>query len=223
MSKERETARYYINDIPVFCAFDEMVKTSELKENPKNPNMHSQEQISLLAEVIKKTGVRAPITVSKLSGLIVKGHGRLQAAKEAGLAEYPVEFQYFANADEEIAALLADNKIAEFSEIDGALLQELFEDFDMDNLGLTGFSQEDLQSYFNEIEDIDLPDDIPLDREKADSTRQDFLAYGTTKIILTLDEKLRLDELIKKYGDVNGNLFGFMAELMENGAKNYED
>ena len=223
MKKGNEQARYFINDVPVFCAYDEIIKVEDIKPNPKNPNAHPEDQIKLLADIIKKTGVRAPITVSKLSGLIVKGHGRLQAAKLAELTEYPVEYQYYANEDEETAALLADNKIAEFSHIDSKLLQELFEDFDMEKLDITGFTQDDLQSYFDEIEDEDLPDDIPLDKEKADSTRQDFIAFGSTRIILTQEEKTRFEAFIKVYGDDNGNLFGLMGELLENGAKNYED
>lgn len=223
MSKTNEQARYFIDGTPVYCAYDSIVKIEELKENPKNPNKHPEEQIKLLSEVIKKTGVRAPITVSKLSGYIVKGHGILQAAKAAGLQEYPVEYQYFINDEEEMAALLADNKIAEASEIDREILKEIFDEFEFEDLITTGYSQEDLQMYFEDIEEEELPDDIPLDKEKADSTRQDFLGYGNTKIILTEDEKMRFDNFVNKYGDTNGNLFGLIAELLENGAKNYED
>ena len=66
--------------IPVYCAYDEEIAISELKPNPRNPNTHPKEQIELLAKIIKKTGWRSPITVSTLSGMIVKGHGRLMAA-----------------------------------------------------------------------------------------------------------------------------------------------
>lgn len=223
MTKETNQARHQIDGVSVFCAFDEIVEISKLKENPRNPNTHPTHQLELLGEIIKKTGWRSPITVSNLSGFIVKGHGRLQAAKMAGFAHCPVEYQNFENEEEELAALLADNKLAEFAEIDGARLLELFEDFDFNDLSLTGYSQDDLQKYFEDIDDEELPEDIPLDKEKANSTRQDFLAYGSTKIILTLDEKIRFDALIKNYGDKNGNLFGLIAEILENGAKNYED
>lgn len=118
MSKEKVQARYLIGDVPVFCVYDEIININDLKENPKNPNTHPESQIKLLADVILKTGVRAPITVSKLSGLIVKGHGRLKAAKEAGLKQFPVEYQNFKDDEEEMSALLADNKIAELAEID---------------------------------------------------------------------------------------------------------
>lgn len=221
--KNNNEARHQIDGVSVFCAFDEIVEITSLKENPKNPNLHPEAQIELLAEIIKKTGWRSPITVSNLSGFIVKGHGRLQAAKKAGLTHVPVEYQNFQDNEEEIAALLADNKMAEFAEIDRSQLLELFEDFNMENLNLTGYTQDDLQKYFEDYDVDEIPEDIPLDKEKADSTRQDFIAYGSTKIILTQEEKVRWDALIKNYGNINGNLFGFIAEVLENGAKNYEN
>ena len=91
--------RAKINQINVHCAFDEIVETSTLIENPKNPNTHPEEQIKLLADIIKRTGWRAPITVSKRSGYIVKGHGRLKAAKLAGFESVPVEYQNFESDD----------------------------------------------------------------------------------------------------------------------------
>lgn len=223
MKNNNNQARHLIDGVSVFCAFDEIAEITSLKENPKNPNTHPEAQIELLAEIIKKTGWRAPITVSNLSGFIVKGHGRLQAAIKAGLSHVPVEYQNFEDNEEEIAALLADNKMAEFAEIDRSQLLELFEDFNMENLNLTGYTQDDLQKYFEDYDVEEIPEDIPLDKEKADSTRQDFIAYGSTKIILTQEEKVRWDALIKNYGNINGNLFGFIAEVLENGAKNYEN
>ena len=152
----------------VYCAFDEIVEISELKENPKNPNTHSEEQIELLAKVIQKTGWRAAITVSNLSGLIVKGHGRLQAAKAAGFKEVPVEYQNFENEEEEMSALLADNKIAELAEIDNEKLKEIFSDYDFGDLSLTGYSQnefDDLIDIFEEAELLSDPDEVPEEVE----------------------------------------------------------
>ena len=140
----------------VYCAYDEIVKIEELKENPKNPNKHSEEQIKLLAEVIKQTGWRASITVSTLSGLIVKGHGRLQAAKAADFKEVPVEYQNFKDEEEEMAALLADNKIAELAEIDSEKLREIFNEFEFEDLSLTGFSQDEFNEFMDIFEDTDI-------------------------------------------------------------------
>lgn len=87
----------------VHCAFDRMVLLEDLKPNPRNPNRHPPEQVTLLAKIIRVQGWRVPITVSNRSGLVVRGHCRLLAAREAGLAEAPVDYQDYANDEEETA------------------------------------------------------------------------------------------------------------------------
>ena len=152
----------------VFCAFDEIVEINNLKENPRNPNTHPTVQLELLAQIIKKTGWRAPITVSTLSGFIVKGHGRLQAAKLVGLKHCPVEYQTFEDEEEELAALLADNKLAELAEIDVEKLTEIFKDYEFEDLDLTGYSQDeydDLVGVFEEAELLGDPDEVPEEVE----------------------------------------------------------
>lgn len=59
MSKKQPNDVFFrakINQINVFCAFDEIIAADTLKENPKNPNTHPEEQIKLLADIIKRTG-----------------------------------------------------------------------------------------------------------------------------------------------------------------------
>ena len=161
-------ARHLIDEVSVFCAFDEIVDIKDLKENPRNPNTHPSVQIELLAQIIKKTGWRAPITVSNLSGFIVKGHGRLQAAKAAGLKQCPVEYQNFKDEEEEMAALLADNKLAELAEIDVEKLTEIFKDIEFEDLSLTGYSQEEfdeLVEVFDKAELLGDPDEVPEEVE----------------------------------------------------------
>ena len=95
---------------PVFCAHDKIVPIKELRENPLNPNKHPDDQIRALAAIIKATGWRQPITVSTRSGLIVKGHGRLAAAKYGKFKEAPVDYQNYASEEEELADLMADSR-----------------------------------------------------------------------------------------------------------------
>lgn len=96
--------------------------------------------------------------VSKLSGYVVKGHGRLAAAKRAGFTEVPVDFQDYATKEEEQADLLADNKLAELSQTDMALVKTLLEDFGDDfDLSLTGYETE--QAISDAIEEAGVDDD----------------------------------------------------------------
>ena len=89
---EKTTAKGQAGDIPVYCAFDEIIPTEKLIPNPQNPNRHPEDQVRLLAKIIEAQGWRAPVTVSTLSGMIVRGHGRYMAAKLIG-CPVPVDFQ----------------------------------------------------------------------------------------------------------------------------------
>lgn len=132
----------------VYCKYTRMVKTGELKPNPRNPNRHPQNQIELLAKIINKQGWRAPITVSTRSGFVVRGHGRLQAAMMLGWKRCPVDFQNYDNDSSEKADMVADNRLSELSSMNIYDLQDLLkevksEDFDID---LTGFIGKDLET-----------------------------------------------------------------------------
>jgi|SRR5271157_3530900 len=117
---------------------------NSLKPHPKNPNKHSPEQIDRLAKIIEYQGWRHPIVVSKQSGFIVAGHGRLLAAKKLGLSEVPVHYQDFANEDQEYAFVVSDNAIASWAELDLANINVelvgLGPDFDIDMLGISNFT-----------------------------------------------------------------------------------
>lgn len=144
-------------NIPVFCSFDEITPLESIIPNPKNPNTHPDEQIQLLSKIISSQGWRMPIVVSTRSGFIVKGHGRLQAAKSAGMDSAPVEYQNYSSEAEEYADLIADNRIAELSIMDDGLLADLLEELnEMEeeiDLDLTGYSESDIDDILSEIEE----------------------------------------------------------------------
>ena len=133
--------------VPVYCAHDKIVETVKLVPNPANPNTHPNEQIKMLAKIIKASGWRQPITVSNRSGYIVKGHGRLMAAQLAGLDEVPVDYQDYASEAEEYADLIADNRIAELSEIDNKLLADVFAEIDTGEIDIdqTGYTETEIE------------------------------------------------------------------------------
>ena len=157
--------------IPVFCAHDEILPLAKIIPNPKNPNTHSKEQIKLLAEVITSTGWRAPITISTRSGFIVAGHGRLEAAYTMGETTAPVDYQNFESEAEEYAALVADNRLAELSEISDEKLSAILSDIadaDIDLL-LTGYTEEDLADLLLELNEEEEPE-IPEEEELEETT-----------------------------------------------------
>lgn len=136
------------------CEYTRLVPVDELKQNPKNPNFHSDVQIERLAKILEYQGFRAPIKVSNQSGLITAGHGRLLAALKLGLKEVPVSFQEYESEEQEYADLVADNAIASWSDLDlskiNMELESLGPDFDLDVLGLKKFTVEPLDIDYSE-------------------------------------------------------------------------
>jgi hypothetical protein len=127
----------------VHCLHDALVSVKELKPNPLNRNSHPKDQIERLAKILEYQGWRYPIKVSKRSGLITSGHGRLEAAKLLKWKEVPVSFQEYDSEEQEYADTISDNSIASWSELDlsgiNSDLTDLGPDFDIDLLGIKDF------------------------------------------------------------------------------------
>lgn len=138
--------RAMIGDIPVFCAYDEIIPTANAKPHPMNPNKHPDRQINMLAEIIRRQGWRAPITISNRSGYIVRGHGRLMAAQLLGADSVPVDFQNYESEAAEKADMIADNRISEFSDLDDDTIAELLAEINDSDLDaeLTGYDMDEI-------------------------------------------------------------------------------
>ncbi len=135
-------------NIPVHCSHVRMAKVADLKPNPRNPNRHPPEQIALLAKNIERLGWRHPVLVSKRSGLVVAGHARIEAARKIGLTEVPVDEQAFGSVAEEMAYLIADNRIAELAERDADAISGLLTELQAGGaveMDLTGYDAAELE------------------------------------------------------------------------------
>lgn len=166
--KTEAEPKAWADGVPVFCAHDAIVDVAKLVPNPKNPNQHPDSQIQLLGRIIRQTGWRQPITVSKRSGFIVKGHGRLAAALLEGVKEVPVDYQNYTTEAEEYADLVADNRIAELAETDSKLLADILADIDTGEIPveLTGYTEDEVASLVTALSeaihnDLTEPDEIP--------------------------------------------------------------
>ncbi len=122
----------------------EMIPISKIVPHPKNPNYHSPEQIERIAEIIEFQGWRYPGKVSKRSGFLTAGHGRLEACKLRGWTHMPINRQDYDDEAQEYADIVSDNAIAEWAVLDLQKINtdiiELGPDFDVDMLGLKSFS-----------------------------------------------------------------------------------
>lgn len=113
----------------------------DLKPWPGNPRLHSDKQLVKLKASIQKFGFTAPVLVDE-AGVILSGHGRVQAALALGLATVPTRVISGLSPVKKRAYVIADNKLSQLSTWDGALLRSeleilIQEDFEVET---TGFS-----------------------------------------------------------------------------------
>ena len=121
----------------------ELVSVANLKPSPKNPRTHSRQQLRQIARSIEKFGFTVPALIDE-DNRILAGHGRLEAAKLAGLQSVPcVRVTHMSEAQKR-AYVIADNQLAQKAGWDEDLLAEELEalmgldpGFD---LTVTGFS-----------------------------------------------------------------------------------
>ena len=201
------------SSIAVHCSHDALVDITEIVANPRNPNKHPDKQVALLAKIIRHQGWRAPVVVSKRSGFVVAGHGRLEAAKLLQVQVVPVNFQEFATEADEWAHVIADNRIAELAKTDGAMLKDLLieldsatQDFDMD---LSGFDAGELERVINSF------GDHPVDAEpQTDRAAELQKQWGTaTGQLWALDEHRLLCGDSTKREDVERVFGGAKSDL----------
>jgi len=133
----------------IHCAHRAMVPMDFLREHldPKNRNSHPSDQVDELVEQYKFQGIRHPIIVSTLSGIVKAGDGRFQAAERAGMTAFPVDFQPWDNEDQEYAFGIADNAIQAWSVLDLAGINLDLSSLDgmtldIDRLAIRGFEIE---------------------------------------------------------------------------------
>jgi hypothetical protein len=99
----------------------EIVHPDKLRPHPRNSRTHEARQIAAIARSIKRWGFRQPI-VANADGVVLIGHGRLEAAKVLGLTEVPVVYLTTLDPERERALIISDNRMAELSKWDQDVL-----------------------------------------------------------------------------------------------------
>lgn len=165
----------------VHCTYDELADIDSLKPHPQNRNKHPGDQIKRLADVLNYQGWRYPIKVSKRSGFITSGHGRIEAAKYNGWDKVPVNYQYYESYEQEYADVQSDNAIASWAELDldeiKADLKDL-PDFNIDLLGIKDFSIDD--GFAPREDDDDIPD---IEEGKDKTSAGDLIVLGEHRLL----------------------------------------
>lgn len=132
------------------------IKTSELKNNPKNPRKND-DAVNAVAKSIEKYGFRNPLIVDN-NKVVWCGNTRLKASKKLGLDEVPCIIVQDLTKQQMTELALLDNKTNELADWDFDLLaEELGEldlgDFDIDwGLDKIEIEPEEGTDEINEVE-----------------------------------------------------------------------
>ena len=147
-----------------------VVPTNRIKTNPKNARRHSRKQIRKIAASVREFGFAAPVLIDE-QGMLIAGHGRLEAAKSLGLSTVPAIVLEGLSDAKKRALMLADNRIAQDAGWDVerlaeelAELPDLLSEDGLD-LSITGFEPAEIDRLNADFEDSsrDPADDIDVD------------------------------------------------------------
>ena len=174
----------------------EVRKIGTIKPHPKNARTHPAKQIRRLVESFHQFGFTSPLLIDE-NNVILAGHARWQAAKEAGLKIIPVIVLRGLSEGKKRAYVLADNKIAELAGYDRlALATELEElssllaEDDLD-LSLTGFEPAEIDNLLAELADTetDPADELPKIAARPVSRKGDLWILGNRHRLLCDDAR----------------------------------
>jgi len=125
----------------------EQVDTDSLIPYARNARVHDDEQIARIAKSIGEYGFTNPVLIDG-HGTIIAGHGRVLAAQQLGLAQVPcIRLTHLTDAQRR-AYVIADNRLAELSSWDSAMLAGELEDLGADGMDfdLLGFDGDELEN-----------------------------------------------------------------------------
>jgi len=150
------------------------IEIEKIKPYSKNAKKHDKKQIQKVANSIKEFGFNQPVVVDK-AGVLIVGHGRLEAAKLLGLKEVPA-ITVDLTKEQADAYRLADNKLNE-SEWDMKLAIEELKGLSSEMLDLTGFDKDLI------IEPDEKDDEVPALPKKPRSKLGDLYELGNHRVL----------------------------------------
>tara|TARA_R110000822_G_scaffold56449_3_gene142645 strand:+ start:15 stop:626 length:612 start_codon:yes stop_codon:yes gene_type:complete len=174
-------------------------KISNLKTDLNTVKEHPAEQIKRLKSSITEFGFNKPLVVGS-DDQVLAGAGVLKALTELGMSEAECVDVSALSKDQQMAFVLADNKLSEYSAWNMASVSDVLSSlkFSHYDLELTAFNSDDLQAF----NDRDLgwmgedEDEEILNKEKSPSKTDE--GFVSIEFVVPIQEKSRLMEKIRE-------------------------
>lgn len=99
----------------------EYLDIDSLKPYERNARLHSDRDIIVIANSIRRFGFKDPVGIWRKQNLIVEGHGRVLAARRLGISQIPCIRLDELTDEQRRAYALAHNRTAELSSWDERL------------------------------------------------------------------------------------------------------
>ena len=163
----------------------EHLPIADLKPNPRNARRHPTKQLHQIAASIREFGFNSIVVIDE-DGIILVGHGRVEAASLAGLTTLPILRVTHLTAEQKVGFSLADNKIALNSDWDMEQLTQLWRELSAQELNF------DLEVTGFETAEIDLLIDGPTVSAKSD--RSDIVPEPQNQAVSRLGDLWHLGE-----------------------------
>jgi hypothetical protein len=131
------------------------VPIDKLVPNPRNPNIHPEEQIERLMASLHNDGQTKPILARKANMMLIAGHGVRMAARRLGWKEIGVKLL---DVDQRTAdrIMLGDNRFGDLSTLDNDRVAELLRELADDEWKLAGYSGDEVQDLLSDADDHQL-------------------------------------------------------------------
>lgn len=161
-------------------------KINELKPYENNSRTHDESQIKQICESIKEYGWTNPVLIDE-KGMIIAGHGRVEAGKKLDIKEVPCIVLSGLTEAQKKAYVIADNKMALNAGWNEELLKTQLEnlkelDFDLE---LTGFNIDELDELFKQDEEEKeiIEDEVPEVPEEPKAKLGDIYQLGNHRLM----------------------------------------
>ena len=157
---ENEKIKEYMRAERVFKKVDELIPYA------RNSRTHSDQQIDQLAANIKEFGFTDDVLITK-DNVIMCGHGRILAAKKAGLDEVPCKIMGYMTPTQVKAFIIAHNKISDNAGWDTDMLELEIADLEAEdfNVELLNFDDKELSKIRDHGKEVE--EDEKFDLNKA--------------------------------------------------------